>query len=69
MGQKNRLTAILKLEQNESDYWQLVLYCVTGRIILREHGEFKYRSDAASYVKEFLLTDDCEFRFAEETNV
>jgi hypothetical protein len=60
---------ILRLERNETEYWELVAYSIYGRDILKNHGEFRERKDAISYAYTFLLDDDFKFCFEEPHHV
>ena len=45
---------ILRIEQNETEYWELVVYHKRGRTVLKHHGEFKLKDDAIDYALSFL---------------
>jgi hypothetical protein len=54
---------ILRIERNETDYWELVAYHVNGRTVLKHHGEFKFRDDGIAYAYRVMPTGIFKFCF------
>lgn len=54
---------ILRIEQNETEYWELVAYHMKGRTVLKHHGEFKFRDDGIAYAYRVMPTGIFKFCF------